>query len=295
MANEEAQGVVQDTGDLIQEGDVVLLWFEDDVTYMVEAVRGRRFGIHCGKPLVLDEWIGRRYGSKQICDHGEAFLLKPTLHDFMMKSARESGIIYPKDAGLLLLKAGIHAGNKVLEIGTGSGSLTMALAQAVQPSGRVFTYDRREDLPKNAVKNLTRSKLLPYVEFKQRVAKEPLDEKNFDAAILDIPQPWEEVDVVYDALKGGGVLVSLNPTFNQIEKMAEAMKKRGFIRVHALELLEREILAREGKTRPVQRMVSHTEFLLIGTKVIVDLPPAAPAQTPESEVSTPPVDPSPSV
>jgi tRNA (adenine57-N1/adenine58-N1)-methyltransferase len=252
----------------IKDKDIVLLWFEDEVSYLVEAAPGKKFGIHCGKPLMVEEWIGREYGEKLICDHGEAFLLKPTIHDLMMKASRESGIIYPKDAALLMLKAGIHAGSKVMEIGTGSGSLTMALAHAVQPSGRVHTYDRRTDLPENAHKNLKRSRLTEYVVFHQRVASEPFEEKNFDAVILDIPQPWEEVDVVKAALKGGGTLVSLNPTFNQIEKMAEALKRSGFIRVESLELLERPILAREGKTRPVQRMVSHTEFLVFATKTV---------------------------
>ena len=41
----------------------------------------------------------------------------------------------------------------------------------------------------------------------------------------------------------GGRLVSLNPTFNQIEKMAEALRAKGFILVESRELLEREILA----------------------------------------------------
>ena len=84
--------------------------------------------------------------------------------------------------------------------------------------------------------------------------------------ILDIPQPWEEVDVVKSALRGGGRLVSLNPTFNQIEKMAETLREKGFILVEARELLEREILARGGKTRPVQRMIGHTEFMLFAVR-----------------------------
>ena len=258
-----------DTTNTIQEGSVVLLWFsEEDTTYLVEVTRGKRVGIHCGKPLLVDEWIGREFGSKVICDHGMGYLLKPTTDDLMMKASRESGIIYPKDAGYLILKAGIHAGSKVLEIGTGSGSLTMALAKAVQPHGKVYTFDRRTDLPQNAIKNIQRAGLQDYVSFNQRVSQEPLPEKNFDAVILDIPTPWEEVDVVREALKGGGTLVSLNPTFNQIERMAETLRRNGFIRVEALELLEREILAREGKTRPVMRMVSHTEFLLFATKAL---------------------------
>jgi tRNA (adenine57-N1/adenine58-N1)-methyltransferase catalytic subunit len=258
-----------DTANTIQEGAVVLLWFSDeDTTYLVEVTRGKRVGIHCGKPLLVDEWIGREFGSKVICDHAMGYLLKPTTNDLMMKASRESGIIYPKDAGYLILKAGIHSGSKVLEIGTGSGSLTMALAKAVQPHGKVYTFDRRTDLPQNAIKNVQRAGLSDYVSFNQRVSQEPLPEKNFDAVILDIPTPWEEVDVVREALKGGGTLVSLNPTFNQIERMAEALRRSGFIRVESLELLEREILAREGKTRPVMRMVSHTEFLLFATKAL---------------------------
>ena len=73
--------------------------------------------------------------------------------------------------------------------------------------------------------------------------------------------------MVCEALRGGAALVSLNPTYNQIERMAETLRRAGFIRVEACEILLRPILAREGKTRPVQRMVSHTEFLLFATKV----------------------------
>ena len=255
-----------DTGNQITEGDVVLLWFEEEVSYLVEVVRGKRLGIHCGKPLLVDDWIGREFGTKVVCEHGEGTLLRPTLEDLMMKANRESGIIYPKDAALLIMKAGIRHGSKVLEIGTGSGSLTMALASAVAPDGHVWTYDRRTDLPKNAVKNVSRAGLSDYVSFEQRLAGEPIPEGGFDAAVLDIPTPWEEVTVVKEALKSGGRIVSLNPTFNQIERMAEVLRREGFILVECLELLERSILAREGKTRPVQRMVSHTEFLLFGVR-----------------------------
>lgn len=256
-----------ETFNQIQEGDLVLLWFsEEDTTYLVEVTKGKRVGIHCGKPLLVDEWIGREFGSTVPCDHGTAYLLNPTQDDLMMKAARESGIIYPKDAGYLILKAGIRPGGKILEIGTGSGSLTMALATAVKPEGKVYTFDRRADLPKNAEKNISRAGLQNYVVFNQRMTQEPIPEKGFDAVILDIPQPWEEVVHVREALKNGGRLVSLNPTFNQIEKMAEALRQNGFIRVDAVELLERPILAREGKTRPVMRMVSHTEFMVFATK-----------------------------
>ncbi len=255
----------------IQVGDLVLVWFDDERTYMIDVTPGKRVAIHCGKPLSVDEWIGQPFGKKIICEHGFCYLLKPTMEDLMMKASRESGIIYPKDAALLMMKAGIRSGSKVMEIGTGSGSLTMALAQMVAPSGHVFSYDRREDLPKNAYKNIQRAGLSSFVTFCQRQAMEPFTEKDFDAVTLDIPQPWEEVAVVKQVLKPGGRLVSLNPTFNQIEKMAEALREQGFILVEARELLEREILARGGKTRPVQRMIGHTEFMLFAVRPADDV------------------------
>ena len=263
-------------------GDLVLVYFDDERTYMIDVTPGKRVSIHCGRPLSVDEWIGQPFGKKIICEHGFCYLLKPTMEDLMMKASRESGIIYPKDAALLMMKAGIRSGSKVLEIGTGSGSLTMALAQRVAPSGHVFSYDRREDLPKNAYKNIQRAGLGSFVTFCQRQATDPFKEKDFDAVTLDIPQPWEEVAVVKQALKPGGRLVSLNPTFNQIEKMAEALREHGFILVEARELLEREILARAGKTRPVQRMIGHTEFMLFAVRPADE--PVAPSGEPVSPV-----------
>ncbi len=247
---------------LIKEGDLVLVWFDEDVTYLIDARPGKRVGIHCGKPLPCDDWLGKPFGTRIQCEHGFCFLLKPSLDDLMMKATRESGIIYPKDAAYLILRSGVIPGAKVLEVGTGSGSLTMALAQAVGPAGHVHTFDRRTDLPQNAVKNLTRAGLMERVTFHQRVASEPFPEKGFDVAIFDTPQPWEDVEVVKEALVGSGRLVSLTPTFNQIEKTAEALRAAGFLCVDAMELLERHILARAGKTRPVQRMIGHTEFML---------------------------------
>ena len=265
----EPQIESQPATNLIEEGNLVLLWFEDEVTYLIEVARGKRISIHRGRPLEVESWIGMEYGSKIACEHAPAYLLRPMTDDLMMKVSRESGIIYPKDAGLILMKAGIHSGTKVLEVGTGSGALTTVLAQTVSPGGRVFTYDRREDFMKLAEKNLKRARLLDGVTLNLREPAEPIPEKDFDAAILDIPTPWEEIQVVQQVLRGGGTLVSLNPTYNQIEQTAEALRAAGFIRVEACEILLRPILARQGKTRPVQRMVSHTEFLVFATKVLV--------------------------
>lgn len=256
----------------IKEGDLVLLWFEDEKTYLLKISRGKKHPIHCGRPLLHDDIIGKEFGSWVSGTSLKGFFLKPSTEDLMFKASRESGVVYSKDAALLAVKLSIHSGKKILEIGTGSGALTLFLAHQVAPTGKICTYDLRADLPANAVRNIERSSLQDVVEFHQRKKGDPFPENEFDSVILDIPTPWEEVELVKKALKGGGRLCSLNPTINQVERMAEALRAAGFIHVEAVELLERKILARAGKSRPEMRMIGHTEYMLFATKVD-DIPP----------------------
>lgn len=251
---------------IIQENDTVLICFDDEVTYLVEVIPGRKFAVHQGKPINLGSLIGKPYGSQLEFEHSHAVLLEPTAEDFMMKARRESGIIYPKDAALILMKLGIRSGSRVVEIGAGSGALTIALAHQVAPTGKVHTYEIRDDFLKLAESNLRKAKLLPYVELNKRFEREPFKETEVDAVISDVPEPWHEVELVRASLKSGGRMASLNPTYNQIEKMSEVLERAGFIQIQAVEVLVRGILARSGRTRPEQRMVSHTEFILFAVK-----------------------------
>lgn len=252
---------------IIEESDTVLLWFQDDSTYLVIVQKNKSFNIHCGKPIQLGDLIGKPYGTWiETTSNIRAIVLEPTIEDFIMKVKRESGIIYPKDAAVLMMKCGIRSGSRVVEIGVGSGSLTTALASQVAPTGKIYSHDIREDFLKLAETNLKRAKLNEYVEFIKREGHEPFQANDVDAIVLDVPEPWHEVDNIKASLKSGGRLASLNPTYNQIEQMSGALSQAGFILIEAQEVLVRGILARPGKTRPEQRMVSHTEFMLFAVK-----------------------------
>jgi ubiquinone/menaquinone biosynthesis C-methylase UbiE len=61
-------------------------------------------------------------------------------------------------AGLDLLKAG--AGEKILEIGFGTGRVLVDLAKAVGPQGKVFGVDLSDQMLRLAKKNLTRAGLI---------------------------------------------------------------------------------------------------------------------------------------
>ena len=249
--------------DVLQYGQRVLLVQAIDRSYLVRLEPGGRFSSHVGQDQ-HDRIVGLRPGQWVRSHRGGAMLLlRPSTADLMMKVKRQTNINYPKDVAQLLLHCGIVPGTRVLEVGTGSGSLTIALALSVGPTGRIYTYDVRADLQKRGRSNVVAAGLEDRVEFALREPGEPFGQTDLDVAVLDVPTPWLEVEAVAKALKLGGRLASLNPTFNQIEQCAVALEASGcFALVEAEEILWRRILARAGRTRPEQRMVGHTEFLL---------------------------------
>jgi tRNA (adenine57-N1/adenine58-N1)-methyltransferase catalytic subunit len=252
----------------IRSGDFVLLLSSDNKTFLVRVKEGKVFGTHLGN-VSLGDAIGKRYGEVIYSQLGKPFLLlEPTLEDRMMKLRRLTQIIYPKDAALILLKTGVGSGMRVIECGTGSGALTIALANAIAPTGKVYTYDRREDFLENSRKNVEEAGFADFVEFKLREVAEGFDEVAVDVVILDLPSPWEGVPSASRAIRGGGRIASLSPTYNQVEKTVESLKEEGFVYIETIEVLVRGILVRPDKTRPFERMVSHTGFLTFGRKAI---------------------------
>jgi tRNA (adenine57-N1/adenine58-N1)-methyltransferase catalytic subunit len=94
-----------------------------------------------------------------------------------------------------------------------------------------------------------------------------IDVRDADVATVDLGDPWTVVDQVYDALKGGGAFVAICPTMNQIEKTAAQLRKSGYADIDCVELMIRNMEAREGMTRPSMRMIGHTAYLVFARKV----------------------------
>ncbi len=180
---------------------------------------------------------------------------------------RQTNIVYPKDAGLILLLAGIGPGSMVVEAGTGSGALTSLLGYHVAPTGRVFSYEIRKDFAKEAQKNLEKVELTDIITIKQQDILAGIEETNVDAVVLDMAVPWDVVPLAYNALSGGGVLVSFSPTIEQTQRTVDALYNSHFTEIMTRELIEREILVRPGKTRPATRMIGHTGNLTSARKI----------------------------
>jgi tRNA (adenine57-N1/adenine58-N1)-methyltransferase len=228
---------------------------------------GAKFETHRGI-LQHDDLIGKPWGTQVFSHIGSPFfLLQPSLADLINELPRTTQILYPKDIGFILITMGIGPGQTVMEAGTGSGSMTTALAFAVGPQGRVISYEVKQDVQNLARKNLTRFGLESRVDFKLRDIGQGFDEADMDAFFLDVPNPYDYTGQVRAALKPGGYLCCLIPTFNQVEKTLLALRQNRFAFVEVCELLLRYYKPEPMRIRPTDRMVAHTGFLLFARRI----------------------------
>jgi tRNA (adenine57-N1/adenine58-N1)-methyltransferase len=165
-----------------------------------------------------------------------------------------------KDIGFLILNLAIGTGKRVIEAGTGSGALTIALANAVGDEGKIYSYEIRPEMQKVAIENLQYTGFDSRVEFKIRDIAEGFDEKNVDAIFLDVPNAYDYLFQVRKSLKPGGFFGSILPTMNQVVLLLDAFKRESFVFVEVCEIFIRYYQTDADRFRPADRMVGHTGF-----------------------------------
>ena len=247
---------------LTRAGDLVMLLTADLKRYVIKLRPGRNLHTHLGR-FAHDEMIDKPLGDAIISQLGaQALLLEPSLTDLIKHLKRGTQIIYPKDAAFLVNRLNLRAGSTVVEAGTGSGGLTTALAWAVAPLGRVFTYEAREHNFALARNNLERVALLPYVEMHLRGIEDGFLQTDVDALMLDVREPWQYMDQVRAALRMGGFFASLVPTTNQVIELLTGLESSGFADINVEEILVRRYKPVPERLRPEDEMVAHTGFLI---------------------------------
>ncbi len=222
-------------------------------------------GIGVFNPTVL---VGKQYGEEFEIGNKKFWVLKPSLQDKLLGMKRHAQIILPRDAAHIIMNCSITSGQIVLEAGIGSGSLTIALANAVAPNGKVISYDNRKDFINHAIKNLKIGNFESYVIPKLKDITKGIDEKELDAVIFDIPKPWEPVAHAWHALKAGGYFCTYSPLISQVEKTVKEIKNHKFIDVKTFENIQREMIVSDFGTRPSFEMLGHTGYLTFARKVL---------------------------
>ncbi|MGQ0796466.1 MAG: tRNA (adenine-N1)-methyltransferase [Methanobacteriota archaeon] len=195
-------------------------------------------------------------------------VLDPSPRDLYETMERGPQALTPKDLAAILYGVGVRAGARVGEAGCGSGALTLCLARAVHPKGKVIAYDMRADALEIARSNLARSGLEGVVEFRQGDVRERILERELDAVVLDMPDPWEAIQAAWEALRPCGHLSSFSPNMEQVKETATAIRTRAFVDLRTIEIIEREMEVRDVGVRPSFAPLGHTGYLTFARKVL---------------------------
>jgi tRNA (adenine57-N1/adenine58-N1)-methyltransferase len=238
--------------------------------YLVKLEAGETWHSH-GGAVPHDLVIGSEEGTVVHSATGMAFrVFRPRMADFVLKMPRGAQVVYPKDVGAILVQADIFPGAHVLEAGTGSGSLTMALCRATGPEGRVVSYELRPEFRATAMQNIEMflGKLPGWLELREgdlrEVAGTP---ERYDRVVLDLPDPWAALDALGSVLEPGGIVCGYLPTTVQVQRFVLALEAGGYEHLETFEVLHRSWHVTPTSVRPDHRMVGHTGFVTVARRV----------------------------
>ena len=180
--------------------------------------------------------------------------------DLQSNLKRGPQIISPKDIAWIIYKSGISSGQTVIEAGSGSGALTLALTQAVAPNGRVVTFENNSKHFKIAERNVSMSPWSEIVEIKGQELNNNTEIIPAASIVLDLPNPWDIISWAQKSLRIGGFLICYLPTVNQVQKLIDSLE--GWQEIEIIETIQRSWQSKQNALRPQSNMLGHTGFIV---------------------------------
>jgi tRNA (adenine57-N1/adenine58-N1)-methyltransferase catalytic subunit len=247
-------------------GEKVLLVDQRERTYLFTLQAGATYHTH-GGTLAHDDLIGQTEGTRVETARGMVLVaFRPRFADYVLKMPRGAQVVYPKDLGPIVVYADVFPGARVLEAGTGSGALTIALCRAVGDEGRVVSYDVRAEHRERARANIEGffGKVPDRLELREGdVSDAGRRSDRFDRLVLDVPEPWTPLPSLRPVLEPGAILCAYVPTTVQVQQLVLALPEAGLLHLETFEVLKRAWHVTSRSVRPDHRMVGHTGFLTV--------------------------------
>ncbi len=250
-------------------GEPCLLYDAKGRTYLIRLEAGSEFQYHRGV-VQHDDIIGRDQGCFVAASMGSKLVaVRPRLADYTIKMPRGAAVVYPKDTAAIVMWADICPGATVLEAGTGSGALTLALLRAVGGSGRVVSVERRADHGEVAIQRIEGflGHIPDNLELRIGDVEDNFEDVAPDRVVLDMPEPWHSVRPAVRHLRPGGIFCSYLPTVPQVQELRRELAASGsFIEETTFEVLHREWTVEGRSVRPSHRMQGHTGFITVARR-----------------------------
>ena len=218
-----------------------------------------------GGMLRYGDLIGKPYGIRI----GEYDIFEPMIEDIVMYGLkRETQIVFPKESFYIAFRLGLKKGSRVLEVGTGSAATAYIFSHAVGPDGLVVSFEQEDRHFRNAKRNIDRYCEWGNVELHNEEFT-GYTGGDFDAAFIDVREPWMVLDKVRDHLKGSAPIGMIVPTANQISEVLKGLET-GYGDTEVLEILIRKYKTVAERVRPTDRMIAHTGYLVFTRKLEED-------------------------
>ncbi|GMQ98519.1 MAG: tRNA (adenine-N1)-methyltransferase [Acidimicrobiia bacterium] len=259
----------QPTGSPFVDGEVCLLADRKGRQHLVTLSGKGQFQSDKGT-VDHDAIIGSPEGSVVTTSRGTTLIaLRPRLADYVLRMKRGAAVMYPKDTGPLITWADIAPGCRVVEAGTGSGALTLALSRAVGESGRVISVERRDDHAKHASRLIAgfAGGIPDNLDLRIGDVEQVIVQEHPDRIVLDLPEPWHSIGPASEALAGGGTFTSYLPTVPQVQTLRDELDAaRVFTEIETFEIMMRTWTFEGRSVRPDHRMIGHTGFITVARK-----------------------------
>ncbi len=193
-------------------------------------------------------------------------MFRPDFHfPPLLRKLKRGGpaVTLPKDAGMVIAYSGLGKESRVIELGSGSGFMTVQMANVAK---EVVSYEKREEFWKLAEDNVKRAGLTN-VTFKHRDVLEGIDEQDgsFDLVFCDIAEAERAAAMAHAALKKGGYMAAHCLQSEQAKRLHLAALPL-FAEVFTTEAIMRDYEVREFGFRPANFGLTHTAYLVFARK-----------------------------